>query len=129
MGMGEPLANYDRTWQALRVITDKDGFNLGRPPHYRLHCRAAARDSQDGEEPLQVNLAVSLHAANDLLRTQLVPINHRYPLAEVLTAVRGYVAHTNRRVTFEYALMNGINDMPAQAPRACDLVEGVALSR
>ena len=69
------------------------------------------------DEPLQVNLAVSLHAPNDALRSQLAPINDRYPIAEVMAAVRDYIARTHRRVTFEYALMNGINDMPSLAQR------------
>ena len=68
------------------------------------------------DEPLQVNLAVSLHAPNDDLRTQLVPVNHRYPIAEVMAAVKDYIAGTHRRVTFEYALMNGINDTAGAGP-------------
>ena len=115
MGMGEPMANYDRTWQALRTITDPGAFGLGA-----RHITVSTVGLPQGirrmaEEPLQVNLAVSLHAPNDALRARLVPINNRYPIREVLEAVRDYVAMTNRRVTFEHALMNGINDTPALA--------------
>ena len=77
------------------------------------------------EEPLQLNLAVSLHAANDTLRTQLVPINHRYPIAEVMAAVRDYIGRTKRRVTFEYALMHRINDSPAHARELSGLLKGL----
>ncbi len=77
------------------------------------------------EEPLQIGLAVSLHAPNDALRDQLVPINRRYPLAELLAACRRYVEKTHRRVTFEYALMAGINDRPEHAEELARLVQGL----
>jgi len=77
------------------------------------------------EEPLQVNLAVSLHAPNDALRSKLAPINTRYPIAEVMAAVRDYVKHTHRRVTFEYALMDGVNDSPALARELAILLRGL----
>jgi 23S rRNA (adenine2503-C2)-methyltransferase len=125
MGMGEPLANYDRTWQALRTITDGDGFNLGA-----RHITVSTVGLVPGirrmtEEPLQINLAVSLHAPNDVLRSKLVPINSRYPIAEVMAAVREYVGRTHRRVTFEYALMEGINDSPALARELAILLRGL----
>jgi len=125
MGMGEPFANYDRTWAALRTLTDPGAFGLGA-----RHITVSTVGLPQGirkmaDEPLQINLAVSLHAANDALRTQLVPINHRYPIAEVLAAVRDYVARTKRRVTFEYALMNGINDTPGHARELGALLKGL----
>ncbi len=115
MGMGEPLANYDRTWQALRTITDPQGFGLGA-----RHITVSTVGLPQGirrlaDEPLQVNLAVSLHAPNDTLRSQLLPVNHRYPIRELMAAIRDYIIKTNRRVTFEYALMSGINDLPELA--------------
>jgi 23S rRNA (adenine2503-C2)-methyltransferase len=115
MGMGEPMANYDRTWEALRTITDPDAFGLGA-----RHITVSTVGLPQGirrmaAEPLQVNLAVSLHAPNDTLRARLVPINHRYPIREVLEAVQDYIAGAHRRVTFEYALMDKINDTPALA--------------
>lgn len=125
MGMGEPLANYDRTWQALRTITDPAGFGLGA-----RHVTVSTVGLPPGirrmaEEPLQINLAVSLHAPNDALRGRLTPINHRYPIAEVLAAVRDYVTQTHRRVTFEYALMAGINDSPALSGELATLLRGL----
>lgn len=125
MGMGEPFANYDRVWAALRTLTDPDAFGLGA-----RHITVSTVGLPQGirkmaDEPLQVNLAVSLHAANDALRTQLAPINHRYPIAEVMAAVREYVARTRRRVTFEYALMNGINDTAGHARELATLLKGL----
>lgn len=122
MGMGEPFANYDRTWAALRAITDPDAFGLGA-----RHITVSTVGLPQGirkmaQEPLQVNLAVSLHAPNDALRSQLLPVNRRYPIDEVLAAVREYIAATNRRVTFEYALMAGINDTPALAAELAGLL-------
>ena len=115
MGMGEPMANYDRTWQALRTITDPDAFGLGA-----RHITVSTVGLPQGirrmaEESLQVNLAVSLHAPTDELRARLVPINNRFPIRDVLEAVRDYITATNRRVTFEYALMDRINDTAALA--------------
>lgn len=115
MGMGEPFANYERTWAALRTITDPAAFGLGA-----RHITVSTVGLPHGirkmaKEPLQVNLAVSLHAPNDALRSRLLPVNHRYPISEVMAAIREYIAATNRRVTFEYALMAGINDTPELA--------------
>ena len=115
MGMGEPMANYDRTWEALRTITDPDAFGLGA-----RHVTVSTVGLPQGirrmaGEPLQINLAVSLHAPNDTLRARLVPINNRYPIQEVMAAVRDYIAGAHRRVTFEYALMDRINDTAALA--------------
>ena len=115
MGMGEPMANYDRTWQALRTITDPSAFGLGA-----RHITVSTVGLPQGirrmaEEPLQINLAVSLHAPNDTLRARLVPINNRYPIQEVMAAVRDYIAGAHRRVTFEYALMDRINDTASLA--------------
>ena len=125
MGMGEPMANYDRTWAALRRITDPDAFGLGAR-HITLSTVGLPQGIRKmAGEPLQINLAVSLHAPNDELRTQLVPVNHRYPIAEVLAAVKDYIASTHRRVTFEVALMNGINDTPALARQLAGLLKGV----
>ena len=125
MGMGEPMANYDRTWAALRRITDPDAFGLGAR-HITLSTVGLPQGIRKmADEPLQVNLAVSLHAPNDDLRTQLVPVNHRYPITEVIAAVKDYVARTHRRVTFEVALMNGINDTPALARQLAGLLKGV----
>ena len=113
MGMGEPLANYDATWGAVERLHDDFGISarhitvstVGVVPGMR---RLAA-------ERLPVTLAVSLHAPDDRLRDELVPLNRRYPLAEVLAAAREYLAASGRRLSFEYAMIGGVNDAPAQA--------------
>ena len=108
MGMGEPFANYDRTWSATRRIHDALGISarhitlstVGVVPGIRRLAR----------EALPVNLAVSLHAANDELRDVLVPLNRRYPLAELAAACQDYRAAKHRRLSFEWALIDGLND-------------------
>ena len=115
MGMGEPMANYDRTWQALRTITDPDAFGLGA-----RHVTVSTVGLPQGirrmaGEPLQINLAVSLHAPNDALRSKLLPVNLHFPIRDIMTAIQEYIGATNRRVTFEYALMDRINDTAALA--------------
>jgi 23S rRNA (adenine2503-C2)-methyltransferase len=115
MGMGEPFANQEATWGAAYRLHQGFGLSaraitistVGLVPGIR---RAAA-------EPLRVNLAVSIHAASDELRDRLVPVNRSWPIAELLDAVGDYVAATRRRVSFEYALMAGVNDDLEQAGR------------
>jgi len=115
MGMGEPFANQDATWGAAYRLHQGFGLSaraitistVGLVPGVR---RAAA-------EPLPVNLAVSIHAADDATRDRLVPVNRTWPIAELLEAVGDYVAATRRRVSFEYALMGGVNDNLEQAGR------------
>jgi 23S rRNA (adenine2503-C2)-methyltransferase len=117
MGMGEPFANYDNWWSAVERLHDPKGFNLGAR-HMTVStvglvpgiCRLA-------HEPLPINLAISLHAPDDELRNQLVPVNRRYPIAAVLDAACDYIASTNRRVSFEYVLLHGYNDQPEHAHR------------
>ncbi len=125
MGMGEPLANYKAVWQALRTLTDAQGFGLGAR-HFTLSTVGLApMIERMATEPLQINLAVSLHAPTDELRNTLTPINKRYPLAVLLAACRTYTESTHRRLSFEYALMRGINDKPEHAQRLARLVQGM----
>jgi 23S rRNA (adenine2503-C2)-methyltransferase len=124
MGMGEPMANYDRVWAAVTRLHDDIGISarhltistVGLVPGIR---RLAA-------EPLPVNLAVSLHAANDELRDQLVPINRRWPLASVIDACRVYQAAKGRRLSFEWALIDGVNDRAADAGELAELAGPLA---
>ena len=119
MGMGEPLLNYDQTMAAAGRLVDPRGAGLGV---HRLTVSTSgwlpglARLTED---PLAVRLAVSLHAPNDALRNVLVPLNRRYPVAQLMAALRDYQVKTDRRITFEYILLDGVNDSPTLA---CDLV-------
>jgi 23S rRNA (adenine2503-C2)-methyltransferase len=125
MGMGEPLMKFDVTWQAIESLTDPDRFGMGAR---RITVSTAGEIpgiERMAREPLQVNLAISLHAPDDELRNVLVPLNRKYPLKELLRAVRGYVAQTRRRVTFEYALMDHVNDQPAHARALAQLLRGL----
>ncbi len=125
MGMGEPLLNYEATWRAIATLNDARGFNLGAR-HMTLSTAGVVPGiDRMAAEPLQVGLSVSLHAPDDALRDELVPLNRRYPLDVLLSACRRYLARTNRRITFEYALMDSVNDSPEQAQALARLVSGM----
>lgn len=125
MGMGEPLANYAATIQAIETLADARGYNLGARRFTLSTVGLAPGILRLAEEALPVNLAVSLHAADDGLRDQLVPINRRYPLAELMAAVRDYAGTTKRRVSIEYALIDKVNDRLEQAHGLVRLLEGL----
>lgn len=125
MGMGEPLGNYDALWKSIRLLNHPDAFGLGARHITVSTSGIAPRIERMAREPEQINLAVSLHAADDRLRDELVPINRRYPLARLLAACASYVAATNRRITFEYVLLRDVNDSPGHAQQLSDLVEGL----
>jgi 23S rRNA (adenine2503-C2)-methyltransferase len=110
MGMGEPLHNYDNVLQALRILNNLDGFNLGARHMTVSTVGLVPAIRKLSQEPLQVNLAISLHAPTDELRGQTMPINKKYPLEELLAACKDYIAATGRQVTFEYVLLAGVND-------------------
>jgi 23S rRNA (adenine2503-C2)-methyltransferase len=115
MGMGEPLLNYEATWQAIETLNDARGFGLGAR-HITLSTVGVVPGIRRlSREKLQVGLAVSLHAPTDRLRDKLVPLNRRYPLRRLMDACQDYVQNTGRRITFEYALMEGVNDSLEQA--------------
>lgn len=125
MGMGEPLANYAATWQAIETWTDERGYSLGARRITLSTVGLVPGIRRLAEEALPINLAVSLHAPDDELRNQLVPVGLRYPLADVMEAVGDYVRKTGRRVTFEYALMAEVNDTVQQARRLAELLDGL----
>jgi 23S rRNA (adenine2503-C2)-methyltransferase len=110
MGMGEPFLNYDNVLSAIRVLNDKDGFNLGARHMSVSTCGIAGGIEKFAKEGLQVNLAISLHAPNNDLRDKLMPINKTYPIEKLLSATDDYINQTNRRVMFEYLMIDGIND-------------------
>jgi 23S rRNA (adenine2503-C2)-methyltransferase len=115
MGMGEPLLNYEASLAAIRRLMNPQGLNLGQR-HITLSTVGIVPGIERlAEENLQITLAVSLHAATDPLRDQLVPVNRRYGLDALCEACYRYVEHTGRRVSFEWALIEGVNDTPEQA--------------
>ncbi len=125
MGMGEPFLNYDATLKSIRTLNDQEGFALGTRAFTVSTVGIVPAIERFAKENLQVNLAISLHVANDELRNDLVPINRRYPLAGLIHACRAYAALTNRRVTFEVALIDGLNDSRAQAREMAALLSGM----
>jgi len=125
MGMGEPLINYDAVWQAVETWNDERGLKIGARRMTISTAGYVPGIQQLAQESLQVGLAVSLHAADDKLRDTLVPLNRTYPLAELLNACAEYIALTNRRITIEYALIDGVNDAVGQAHQLADLLDGM----
>ena len=110
MGMGEPLQNYRATMAFIGIINDPAGLGFGARRITISTSGILPRIRALADEPYQVNLAVSLHAPNDALRDRLVPHNTRYPVADLMAVCREYTDRTHRRISFEYALMAGIND-------------------
>jgi 23S rRNA (adenine2503-C2)-methyltransferase len=125
MGMGEPLANYDQVWRAISVLNDARGADLGARRFTISTAGMVPAIRRMAQETLAVGLAVSLHAADDRLRDLLVPLNRRYPLSTLIPACADYVQHTRRRVSFEYALVEGVNDSPQHARAMGRLLHGL----
>jgi 23S rRNA (adenine2503-C2)-methyltransferase len=125
MGMGEPLANYDALWQAIEMLNSPDVFGLSARSMTVSTAGLVPGIKRFSGEKLQVGLAVSLHAPDDKLRNQLVPVNKKYPLGELIPACREYFDQTHRRVSFEYALFDGVNDSLSQAQTLADLIQGM----
>ncbi len=125
MGMGEPLLNYEHSLDAIRRLIHPQGFNLGQR-HITLSTVGVVPGIERlAEENLQITLAISLHAATDRLRDQLVPINRRYDLDTLFEACHHYIKRTGRRVSFEWALIAGVNDTPEQAQALCARLTGL----
>jgi len=125
MGMGEPLYNFDEVAKALKIIMDNEGIALSKR-RITLSTAGLVPMMQRCGEELGVNLAVSLHAANDELRNELVPLNKKYPLQELMATCRAYPGANNaRRITFEYVMLKGVNDSPADARALAKLVRGI----
>jgi 23S rRNA (adenine2503-C2)-methyltransferase len=125
MGMGEPLANYDTLWQATEMLNSPDGFGLSARSMTISTAGLIPGIQRLSEENLQVGLAISLHAADNQLRDKLVPVNKKYPLKELIPACQEYFDKTGRRVSFEYALFDGVNDSLSQAQALADLIQGM----
>ena len=124
MGMGEPLLNYDQTVAALRIAMDADGLAFARRKITLSTSGVVPKIDACGRD-LGVGLAVSLHAVRDDLRDRLVPINRKWNIAQLLEACRDYAAQSDRRVTFEYVMLEGINDSDADARELVRLIRGL----
>ena len=125
MGMGEPLYNYENVAAALRIIMDGEGIALSRRRITLSTSGVVPMMDRAGEE-LGVNLAVSLHAVTDELRDELVPLNRKYPIADLIAACRRYPSASNaRRITFEYVMLRGVNDSAAEARALVALIAGL----
>jgi 23S rRNA (adenine2503-C2)-methyltransferase len=125
MGMGEPFHNYDNTMAAIDRLNDPRGFNFGARRFTISTVGLVPAIRRFADEKRQVNLAVSLHAADDESRGKMMPINKRYKIEEILDACNYYVMQTSRRVTFEWALIHGINDTPEIARRLATRLRGL----
>ena len=125
MGMGEPLHNYDETMKALRILADEHGLAVS--PRRVTLSTVGLLPALDrlAQEPLMPNLAISLHAPTDLQRGELVPINRKYGVGEVIDACRRFPLKRRSRITFEYVLLSGVNDSPEDARRLAKLLSGV----
>jgi 23S rRNA (adenine2503-C2)-methyltransferase len=125
MGMGEPLYNYENVAAALKIIMDPEGLSISRRKITLSTAGVAPMIRRCGAE-LAVNLAVSLHAVRDDIRDRLVPLNRKYPIADLLEACRTYPGASNaRRITFEYVMLKGVNDTPSDARELVRLLAGI----
>lgn len=115
MGMGEPFMNYENVLESIRTLNDKKLLNFGSRRISISTCGVIEGIGRLATENLEVNLAISLHAPNDKLRTEIMPSNRRYPLQKILQAVDNYISKTNRKVMFEYVLLKGVNDTASHA--------------
>lgn len=125
MGIGEPFDNYDNVMEFIAIINEPKGIDLGARHITISTCGMIPKIEEFMKTGKQVNLAISLHAPNDTLRTTLMPINRAYPLPKLMEVIKKYIATTNRRVTFEYILLKGINDTEECAIELCRLLKGM----
>jgi 23S rRNA (adenine2503-C2)-methyltransferase len=124
MGMGEPLYNFDAVRDALIVVQDGDGIGISRR-RITLSTSGVVPNIKRAGDEIGVMLAISLHAVRDALRDELVPLNRKYPIRELLDACRNYPGLTNaRRITFEYVMLKGVNDAPDHARELVRTLEG-----
>lgn len=125
MGIGEPLDNYENVIDFIKIINHPKGIAIGSRHITLSTCGIIPKIKLLSEFPLQINLAISLHAPNDELRSKIMPINKAYPLKEVIEAVKEYIKKTNRRVTIEYILLKNVNDSIAHAHELATLLRGM----
>ncbi|MDO3677645.1 23S rRNA (adenine(2503)-C(2))-methyltransferase RlmN [Paenibacillus ehimensis] len=128
MGIGEPFENYDAVMKFLKVMIHPKGLNIGQR-HITVSTSGIVPNIyRFADEDTQINLAISIHAPNDELRSKLMPVNRRYPFAELIEACQYYVAKTGRRITFEYALMGGVNDQAEHAEELAKVLKAFPMA-
>jgi 23S rRNA (adenine2503-C2)-methyltransferase len=125
MGMGEPFHNYDATMTAINRLSDSNGLGLGARRFTVSTVGLVPMIKRFADENRQTNLAISLHAVDDNERSQLMPVNKKYPIHDVIEACKYYVQKTNRRITFEWALIAGENDSEKTAQQLANLLKGL----
>ncbi len=125
MGMGEPLDNYDNVLRFLRLVSSEKGMNIGMRHISLSTCGVVPRIYELADQKLQLTLSVSLHAPNDQIRSRTMPINRKYSIDELLKACRYYIDQTGRRISFEYAMIDGVNDSDACASELASRLRGM----
>lgn len=126
MGIGEPLDNYDSVLDFLRIISSPDGINIGMRNISLSTCGLVPRIERLAQEEMPLTLSVSLHAPNNALRSSMMPVNDTYPIEQLISACRAYQNKTGRRISFEYAMVNGVNDTPECATQLAHLLRGMS---
>jgi len=124
MGMGEPFHNYDAVMKSANILNDQKGFSLGSRRITISTVGLVPGIKKFASEKSQMNLAISLHAADDKLRSSLMPVNKKFPISELMIACQEYIEQTNRRISIEWALIDGINDTEEQAIKLRELIKG-----
>lgn len=128
MGIGEPFENYEATMTFLKLMTHEKGLNIGQR-HITVSTSGIVPSIYKfADENTQINLAISIHAPNDALRSKLMPVNRRFPFADLIEACRYYTEKTGRRLTFEYALMGGVNDKAEHAEELAQVLKSLPMS-
>lgn len=125
MGMGEPLDNYENTLKFLQLVNDDEGKNIGARHISLSTCGLVDKMQELSKEKLQITLSVSLHAPNDMLRSEMMPINNKWNIEKLLTACKEYTDATKRRISFEYTVVDGVNDSEECAKELSNRLKGM----
>lgn len=125
MGMGEPLDNYPNVLKFLKLVTSPDGLNIGARHISLSTCGLVDKIYKLAEEKMPITLSVSLHAPNDEIRNKIMKINRKWNIKELIKACEDYISYTNRRISFEYAMIDNLNDTPECANELAELLKGM----
>ena len=125
MGIGEPLDNFDNVMRFLELVNSPDGMNISMRHISLSTCGLIPKIDALAERKLQISLAISLHGPNNAIRGKIMPVNRAYPIEDLIEACRRYYAATSRRIHFEYAMIDGVNDTPAHAKELLKLLKGL----